>query len=447
MAENSNIEPMGERRSRRPRRPAGGGMTYWSLFAGAGGIDIGLDRCGFRPVVQVECDRDANRVRRRHWPHVEHVRDVIGMSRLPKRMGDWRTRWERPELIVGGFPCQDLSVAGKRAGLQGGRSGLWWQMLRIITGVRPDYVLWENVPGLLSSDGGRDFERVIHSLGERGYFGCTRVLDARHFGVPQRRRRVFGLFARGHLGAVRCAEILAVGTGVSGYSPKGREAGEDVAGTIGGGSGKRGWCQDTDRMTFIPTTSPSVTLRRGNGNSSGGVPFVAFDAKASGQFGFGVGDVSPTLRSMSHKHGNQNAGGQVAVAFHENQRGEVTTNETAGSLKVGGGKPGQGYPAVAFQERGRPGGRKLEIGYNVAYALTAPKDGGRSQERNVMTQTAVRRLTPRECERLMGWPDDWTRWDDKGCELADGPRYRLCGNGVVANVAEWIGRRLMAYAE
>lgn len=137
----------------------------------------------------------------------------------------------------------------------------------------------------------------------------------------------------------------------------------------------------------------------------------------------------------------------LAVAFHENQRHELTVSETAGSLKVGGGKPGQGYPAVCFQERGRPGGRELEIGGDVAYALTAPKDGGRSQERNVMTQTAVRRLTPRECERLMGWPDDWTRWDDEGKELKDGPRYRLCGNGVVANVAEWIGKRLMEYGQ
>lgn len=351
-------------------------MTYWSLFAGAGGFDIGLEKSGHRCLVQVECDRDANRVRRRHWPHVEHVRDVIGMSRLPKRFGDWRTRWERPELIVGGFPCQDLSVAGKRTGLAGNRSGLWWQMLRIITGMRPDYVLWENVPGLLSSDGGRDFERVIHSLGERGYFGCTRVLDARHFGVPQRRRRVFGLFARGHLGAERCREILAVGTGVSGHSPKGGEAGEDVAGTIGGGSGKRGWCSDVDRMTFIPATSPSVTAKWAKG----------------------------------HKGSHANAGGQVAVAFAADD-----------------------YAAGTFEEctQSRP--------------LTRSPD--RSRAAPLTIGTAVRRLTPRECERLMGWPDDWTRWDDEGKELKDGPRYRLCGNGVVANVAEWIGTRIQEFGQ
>lgn len=401
-------------------------MTYWSLFAGAGGIDLGLERSGHRCLVQVECDRDANRVRRRHWPHVEHVRDVIGMSRRKW----WHDRWERPELIVGGFPCQDLSVAGKRAGLTGNRSGLWWQMLRIITGMRPDYVLWENVPGLLSSDGGRDFERVICSLGERGYFGCTRVLDARYFGVPQRRRRVFGLFARGHLGAERCREILAVGTGVSGDSPKGGEAREDFADSLEASLGRRGG-QPSCGSRVGHLISPSVTAKwaKGSGGPAGdecqnliahSLTANGFDASEDG-----TGRGTPI----------------VPVAFNWNMTNASESNSVCPTIRAQKGC-GSGMPAIAFQERGRPGGRELEIGGDVAYALTAPKDGGRSQERNVLTQTAVRRLTPRECERLMGWPDDHTRWDDEGKELKDGPRYRLCGNGVVANVAEWIGKRL-----
>lgn len=95
-------------------------MTYGSLFAGAGGFDLGLDRAGFRCLWQVEIDPTANAVRQRHWPGVEHFRDVVGFSRIPKRHSHWLNRWERPDVIVGGFPCQDLSAAGKRVGLQKG---------------------------------------------------------------------------------------------------------------------------------------------------------------------------------------------------------------------------------------------------------------------------------------------------------------------------------------
>lgn len=296
-------------------------LTFGSLFAGAGGIDQGLEAAGLRCLWQVECDPTANSVRRRHWPDVEHVRDVAGFSRRPKRHGYWLDRYERPDVIAGGFPCQDVSVAGKRTGLAGNRSGLWWQMLRIITGMRPRYVLLENVPGLLSSDGGRDFERVVNSLVERGYSGAWRVLDARYFGVPQRRRRVFGVFASGHLGAERCAQILAVGNGLHGHpSPRG-QAGEDVAFTLAASVGRS---------------------REGN---------------------------------------------------------------------------------------------RIGNAWNTNYVPGAPAVG---------SIAGVRRLTPRECERLMGWPDDWTRYGHDGREIADGPRYKLCGNGVVKNVAEWIARRLVA---
>lgn len=104
---------------------------------------------------------------------------------------------------------------------------------------------------------------------------------------------------------------------------------------------------------------------------------------------------------------------------------------------------GQTPAVMAFQERGREGGPVCETQEDLAYAPTAPAGRGRGQERNIATPGAVRRLTPRECERLMGWPDDHTRYRGDGRELADGPRYRLCGSGVVAPVAEWIGRRLM----
>lgn len=404
-------------------------MTFGSLFAGVGGFDMGFERAGMRCVWQVECDHQANEVRKGHWPNIDHVRDVIGMSRRPKRYGHWLDHYERPEVICGGFPCQDLSVAGKRAGLAGNRSGLWWQMLRIITGMRPRYVLWENVAGLLSSDGGRDFERVIRSLAERGYFGCTRILDAQFFGVPQRRRRVFGVFATGHLAAERCAEILAVANGVSRNPETGRKAGKDVAftltssvgrsregnrignawnsnyvaGTLGGGSGRRGYCSDAESETFITHSLTANGFDASEDGTGRGTPLTAFTCK---DHGADAGELSPTLRSMGHDRSHQNGGGQVAVAYR--------TSGNCGAWETG--------------------------------SRTDCLNTSTDPNQTVIERQGVRRLTPVECERLMSWPDEWTRWTHDGREVADGPRYRMCGNGVVASVAEWIGRRLMDHA-
>lgn len=109
-------------------------MTYGSLFTGAGGFDLGFNAAGFECLWQVECDKAANEVLRVHYPDVTRCRDVSGFSRIPKRFGSWLERWPVPDVIVGGFPCQDLSVAGKRAGLQGGsRSGLFYRSLPPLT--------------------------------------------------------------------------------------------------------------------------------------------------------------------------------------------------------------------------------------------------------------------------------------------------------------------------
>ena len=196
-------------------------VTFGSLFSGCGLMDAGLERAGLECRWQCEIDADARRVLAKHWPHLSCHEDVcqVGKHNLTP-----------VDVIVGGFPCQDLSVAGQRAGIQGGaRSGLWWEMLRVIVELQPRVVLWENVPGLLSSDGGRDLRRVLSSLGEHHYFGCVRTLDARYFGVPQRRRRLFGVFVRGDSTAGRAAQILAVAEGRSRNPPQSREAGQDVA--------------------------------------------------------------------------------------------------------------------------------------------------------------------------------------------------------------------------
>ncbi len=167
-------------------------MKVASLFAGIGGFDLGLQRAGMSIELVCEIDPACQDVLRRHFPEARLVDDVREVHIEPGSV----------DLICGGFPCQDVSRAGARRGLDGERSGLWFDFLRVCVDSRPRWVVVENVPGLLSSHGGRDFARVLQGLVELGYSVCWRILDSQYFGVPQRRRR---LYLVAHLGA-GCAE-------------------------------------------------------------------------------------------------------------------------------------------------------------------------------------------------------------------------------------------------
>jgi DNA (cytosine-5)-methyltransferase 1 len=403
-----------------------------SLFSGAGGMDLGLDRAGITAVAHCEIDPKAQSVLRRHWPDVPVISDV---REVTSDVG-------RVDLVHGGFPCQDISVAGNRAGLAGDRSGLWWEFHRILGELRPRWCVIENVAGLLSSNGGRDLGAILGALGELGYGYAYRVLDARHFGVPQRRRRVFIV---GHLGGRGAAEVLLEPEGVRRDPAPGREAGQEVAGTLGGGSGSRGWAQDTDRMTFVPVPqhTGTVTCAWAKGPSNTNVQSGHVVPVINRPTVEVVGTFSQGAHPGGFNGQDAYTGHAIPVSVAENQRGEVYLSDYMQALTGGGNKPGQGYAAVlAFDSNF--GGQS-----NVFHDHTPPvkvgSSAGISSPPAVMEpgSLAVRRLTPRECERLMGWPDDWTRWADDGAEIADSHRYRMCGNGVVAPVAEWIGRRIV----
>ena len=258
-------------------------LTAVSLFAGVGGFDIALQRAGVDVRAMVEWDKNAQGVLRHRFPNVALFGDVQEVT------GDeLRSVGFVPErgIIVGGFPCQDLSVAGKRAGLAGARSGLFWEIMRLVDELSPKWLILENVPGLLSSNGGRDLGVVLGALADRGYGFAYRVLDAQFFGVPQRRRRVFIVGCLGDSGRAP-AEVLALIESLRGDSEASDQAGQDTTGTSGrstssgGGAvvgtlqsrmhkgpnaegaadghliiaGSRGWAPDTDRMTFVPVAT------------------------------------------------------------------------------------------------------------------------------------------------------------------------------------------------
>jgi DNA (cytosine-5)-methyltransferase 1 len=356
-------------------------MRFGELFAGIGGFGLGFERAGMVAAWQVEIDETCCRVLERHWPKVERLHDVRSVR---------GNELQPVDLICGGFPCQDLSVAGRREGLVGERSGLWFEFHRILAESRPRWVVVENVPGLLSSNDGRDFAAVIHGLVELGYGVAWRVFDAQFFGVAQRRRRVFIV---GSLGDGRAAEVLFESESGGGHSPESGETGARVAasltaGSHGAGSNGPGRRREDDENLVVGTVR-----QRGYPDHVGDEDKLI---------------VAATLQS-------QHSQLQVETNYITHSLTRRADSSEDGT--------GRGVPLVA---------RTLTAGY----ARTT--DNAMSHTPNVVAErVGVRRLTAVECERLQGFPDGWTEGH------ADSARYRMLGNAVAVPCAEWLGRRIM----
>lgn len=294
------------------------------------------------------------------------------------------------DLLVGGTPCQTFSLAGKRAGMDDPRGQLVWSFLGVAQRYRPRWIVWENVPGVLSSGGGKDFGAFLWALGQLGYGWAYRVLDAQYFGVPQRRRRVFVV---GYLGDRRRAgAVLFEPPGLSGHlAPLSSEKEADTrdAEESPGDAGQRiAGCLRASRRV------PGVDEARSNH--------------------LVVVPLAGVARSLTAHHSSRldADSDNFVLAFAQNSRGETRLvggdGQVVSSLSTQGGKPGQGYPAVV--------------------------DG-----------LAARRLTPEECESLMGMPRGWTQipWRGKPAEACpDGPRYAAIGNSMAVPVVRWIGQRI-----
>ncbi len=377
-------------------------LTYGSLFSGIGAFDLGFDRAGLSCAWQAEKDQKARDVLKNHWPDVPKYEDV-------KNVG--RRNLAPVDLICGGFPCQDVSVAGRREGLAGEQSGLWFEFRRIIAELGPQWVVIENVPGLLSSTGGRDMGAIVGGLGELGYWWAYRVLDAQFWGVPQRRRRVF-IVASLTKGCPQ--EVLFERQSSPWDTPPSRETGaelaKNVAATIRSG-GKGG----------IPSARAD------------GVGLTCFAPEASGNTGLNIrNDLSGTLQEnqrMAVAFGG-NSQGPVSVATSCNAHGRRLDFESETFIcntfngYTGGpdDNDAQGRHIVWNNGQGDP---NAEIS-DVSYCINGQVNQG----------VGARRLTPVECERLQGFPDGWT------AGLSDSARYRLLGNAVAVPVAEWLGKRL-----
>jgi DNA (cytosine-5)-methyltransferase 1 len=333
-------------------------MKVLSLFSGVGGFDLGLEAAGMETVFQCEWDKHCQTILNRHWPTVPKWDDVSTLT-----AAHILTVAPIIDVVAWGSPCQDLSVAGKRAGLGGERSGLFHQGIRIIKEMReltngkyPRMSIWENVAGALSSNQGADFGQILHEMDEAGAcFSEWRLLDAQYFGVPQRRRRVFVISVFDPATAQLCPNpLLPVSEGVR-------------------------WHPATSTTTRQEPTGETAT---GFGSGSYG--------------GWSETDTAITLSARDHKGGNTVVGEPfTSSSFAQYQNGVGTLRSNGGDL------------------------------------------AGGSETIVVEPTMSVRRLTPLECERLMGWPDDWTAGQ------SDTHRYKQCGNGVASPVAQWIAEQLI----
>jgi len=391
-------------------------LTVGSLFAGIGGFDLGFERNGFEVRWQAEQDKKAQAVLSARFPTARLYDDVrtVGAATV-----------ERVDVICGGFPCQDVSVAGKREGLGGERTGLFWEAVRIIDELKPTWAVLENVPGLLSSHGGRDFHTVLSALADLGFRRAYRILDSRYFGVAQRRRRVFIVLRARRLGDGAETVLFESESGCR-DSQTGAETRARVAATLRGRShgigvnmpGRGG--EDDENLV-------SVTLRDNGRNTSQG----------PGNY------VSALCPVGGGPDDNDAQAGHLIVPEREralvgsmHKRHDDDTDTLIPTLSASLGHHGHSSP------RG-DGNDPL-----VAFALRADP-GGTGQGHDTTYPGGVRRLTPLECERLQGFPDGWTCLCGEGhrgssfCTCSDSPRYRQLGNAVTVNVAEWIAQRVL----
>jgi len=227
-----------------------------SLFAGVGGFDLALTRGGAEVVASVEIDKNARKVLEKRFPTTTHLEDVKSVT--GKKL--FELGFNSDGIIVGGFPCQDLSVAGKRRGLAGERSGLFFEVVRLLDETKAKWFILENVPGLLSSNGGRDLGIVIGALAELGYGIAYRILDAQYFGVPQRRRRIFIVGCLGDDGRTS-AEILAIAEGRRGYLAESQSKGKATTRKVGDGVEVFGQSGYGDYAEGVKTLNASMFKR------------------------------------------------------------------------------------------------------------------------------------------------------------------------------------------
>ncbi len=394
-------------------------MKHASFFSGVGGLDLGFERAGIETVSVSEIDPYANAVLAERFPDAPNLGSIteVDANDIPEA-----------DIWSGGFPCQDLSVAGKRAGFAGKRSSLAFTFLDLVEQRRPRWLLLENVPGLFSSNNGADFGRLLNEMEQLGYGVSWRTLDARYFGVAQRRRRVFIVAS---LESDRAGEVLLECEGCERHPSPSQPQRQGVASGTPDGSGVAG----------------AITRRFSKGvNTTIDEPLIVSASPDSD----GVRAADGLARRLDSQQGVEDTMRAGNFEMYDFPKDAVAPSMNAK----------RAYDTMAYQTRADE---------RVAPTLTSPKGGGR---RDTLPITLIAPAVFRKSARAQTneHSETWVEGDvantlnsfdtgDVGTTQAivggtqdedallpvglDSHRYRCCGNGVVAPVAEWIGRRIV----
>lgn len=475
-------------------------MKYVSIFSGIEAATVAWHPLGWEPLAFSEIDPFPSTVLQHHYPDIPNLGDITKI--------DWSPYVGAANIVVGGSPCQSFSVAGKREGLAGA-SGLMFEYIRAVRELRPRWFVWENVPGAFTSERGEAYRQLLSEMDALGYGLAWRVLDAQFFGVAQRRERVFLV---GSLGTMRCAEVLFERESLSWNHQSSRQKRqaltEEAQERVGEADHDSGCLNpgETQSRRVYPASGvyPTLSTRENSGQSQESVflcqtaqtgsngklvkqddvmntldrtnstAVAALDFKVkpvaflynqgAKDRSLGISEISPTLKTDHNP----------AVAFASNQRDEVRELEVAGALAAQPGIKQQTYicradgqanamtsvdmaPTLTSHAKKDPPliypaedsiGEGALIQRDMSATLSThniqtPITGGR--EKRGLT---VRRLTPRECERLQGFPDDYTDIPYRNKEHApDGPRYKALGNSMAVPVMRWIGERIRTVEE
>ena len=390
-------------------------MRYGSVCSGIEAATMAWHPLGWKAQWFSEIEPFPSAVLQHHYPEVPNLGDMTLIHSNPI------FNETTIDVLVGGTPCQSFSVAGLRKGMEDPRGNLALEFCRIANIAKPQWIVWENVPGVLSSNGGKDFASLLGALGELGYGFAYRILDAQHFGVPQRRRRIFLV---GYLGDWRpAAAVLFESESLCRHIAESRSKREKVTRAI---------------EASITNNSESGEWWDG-GQTAASLTTRCHDQYMpdKGHFSAVIQNEEKTALCFKVRGGvSENSGSQGGVPGKSAGKGYLGSEEKAFTIAT---SPDQWLfedKSVAVDMY------NMSINEKTSQTLSSSASDI-NHTGGTITNSRVRRLTPIECERLQGFPDDFSNIPYRGkSESPDGPRYKALGNSMAVPVMAWIGKRI-----
>jgi DNA (cytosine-5)-methyltransferase 1 len=374
-------------------------LTYLGLCEGISTATVAWKDL-MKPVGFAEIDEFPSAVLKHHYPDVPNFGDIT-------KYKEWKLETD-PDLIIGGTPCQSFSVAGLRGGLSDSRGNLTLTFVNILNRFRPKWFIWENVPGVFSSNKGRDFHSFTEGLQAIGYSIGWRVLDAQYFGLAQRRKRVF---------------VVGNNTG-------------DIRGITEVLFEREGLLRDLAQSRQARKKTTRKTGERFTGHDQRKKGVSAFDMQRISEYG--NGEKSSTLKRRDYKDHTDLVVDTVS-AFSAHMSEPMVHKDKSGTLQA------KNPTAVVYQSN-QTDARVKDMGDTCQTVIARWGTGGNNQP--LVQQSVIRRLTPVECERLQGFPDNYTQipWKGKAKEdCPDSHRYKALGNAMAVPVIQFLGKNIVDY--